>query len=918
MASTIKGITIQIEGKTSGLVKSLQDVETQIKKDDAALKNLDKALELDPSNVDLLAAKEAVLADKTEAVTSKMEILQEVQKDALSDLPDDSQLTASQMAELEAEIATTNAQLEDLSSESSSASSDLADVGESADETGEQVEESAESFEGLGDAAESASEVASTALEGLATAAAAVATAAVAAAAAISTAFVEASTALITATTDTSTLADELLTLSSTTRLSTDTLQELNYAAELLDVDTSTVTGSMTKLLVKIGDAADGSESAAQKFTDLGVNIYDASGNLRSTEDIFWDAIDALGEIENLTERDAASMDLFGRSALELNPLIEAGSDAFADLAEEAHEVGYVMDSETLESFGALDDNIQRLTNIGQAVENSFGEILLPLLTEVSGEAVTLLGDFSGALSGAEGDIDSIGSIIEEFAPQVLSLVETYVPEILSIIQTVISAILPAIVSIAPQLISTVSSLLTTLANSIVSNSESFTTAFSELFGAVANAVLSLLPVIIPIAIGIIETLVNTLLSESNISLIVSCALDLITTLVESLTDSDTLSLLVTAAKTLVLGLINGLSEALPDLALSITEAASEIILALSDPEVLGQLLIGVTNLVEALCVSLVEMAPTITNTILPLLWNIAQSIWVALPDIIEMIFTIGLSYLLAKWSAILGLFGVQFEDIKGFFESFGIDITNLVESIVVNLTTWFGEAWDFVSTWFGNAIEGLGNFVADIIEWVVNLGVDIWNTLTTTATDIIDWATSLGDDLLDSFSAIADDAVNWGADIIQGIIDGISSMISSLTSSVSDVASTISDYLHFSVPKLGPLSDFDESGGDMINEFIKSMNSQRGELENALNSTASLIGADMGSYDLVTQSNINQTVDYSGGLSRIEQALTSQFAGVGGASSGTVVIPVYIGNEHIDTLVVDAMDRYNYATGGH
>ena len=43
MAGTITGIPIQIEGKTSGLTTSLQEVESQIKKDDAALKNLEKA-----------------------------------------------------------------------------------------------------------------------------------------------------------------------------------------------------------------------------------------------------------------------------------------------------------------------------------------------------------------------------------------------------------------------------------------------------------------------------------------------------------------------------------------------------------------------------------------------------------------------------------------------------------------------------------------------------------------------------------------------------------------------------------------------------------------------------------------------------------------------------------------------------------
>ena len=247
MAGTIKGITIQIEGKTSGLTKALQDVENQIKKDDAALKNLDKALQLDPTNVDLLAAREAVLADKTDAVTQKMEILQQVQADALTELPDDAQLSASQMAELSAEIASTEAQLNDLSGAADGASGDVAEVGESAEDTGDSVEESSESFNDFGEAAETAGEVAAAAMDAVVVAVEAVVAAAAAAGAAIGAAFVEATSALVNATMNTSQLADELLTLSSTTGLSTDTLQELNYASELLDVDTATVTGSITK-----------------------------------------------------------------------------------------------------------------------------------------------------------------------------------------------------------------------------------------------------------------------------------------------------------------------------------------------------------------------------------------------------------------------------------------------------------------------------------------------------------------------------------------------------------------------------------------------------------------------------------------------------------------------------------------------
>ena len=67
----------------------------------------------------------------------------------------------------------------------------------------------------------------------------------------------------------------------------------------------------------------------------------------------------------------------------------------------------------------------------------------------------------------------------------------------------------------------------------------------------------------------------------------------------------------------------------------------------------------------------------------------------------------------------------------------------------------------------------------------------------------------------------------------------------------------------------------------------------------------------------IATQSNVTQHVDYSGGLSRIEQAIVA--AGASGAPEGaTWVFPIYIGGEHVDTIVLDAIDRNNYTTGGH
>ena len=154
--------------------------------------------------------------------------------------------------------------------------------------------------------------------------------------------------------------ADEILTLSSKTGLAADTLQELSYMSGLVDVDVSTVAGSLKKLTKNMDSARNGTGSAANAFKTLGVSVTDINGNLRDNEDVFYDTIDALGKIENETERDALAMNIFGKSATDLNPMIEAGADALKGFAEEAHDMGYVLDKDALESLSRVQDEFDR------------------------------------------------------------------------------------------------------------------------------------------------------------------------------------------------------------------------------------------------------------------------------------------------------------------------------------------------------------------------------------------------------------------------------------------------------------------------------------------------------------------------------------------------------------------------------
>ena len=155
--------------------------------------------------------------------------------------------------------------------------------------------------------------------------------------------------------------ADELLTKSAVTGLSTDTLQQWEYASQFVDVSVETMTGSMSKLTRAMAEAQAGNGATAEAFKALGVEVTNADGSLRSTEDVFYDAIDALQGVGNQAERDALTMEIFGRSAQELNPLILQGSDALKELGDEAEKTGYVLDEYQVKKLGEVDDAYQQM-----------------------------------------------------------------------------------------------------------------------------------------------------------------------------------------------------------------------------------------------------------------------------------------------------------------------------------------------------------------------------------------------------------------------------------------------------------------------------------------------------------------------------------------------------------------------------
>ena len=260
--------------------------------------------------------------------------------------------------------------------------------------------------------------------------------------------------ALISMTKESAAYVDNILTMSQTTGQSAEQLQEFSYAAELMDVSMDTLQGSLTKLTNNMQNAINGTGDAKSAFEQLGISLTNADGSMRSANDVFYDTIDALGNVQNATERDALSMDIFGRSAQDLNPLIIQGSDTLRDYAKEAHDVGYVLDNETLGALGAVDDGFQRLQKTQESVKNQMAAEFAPYLTKALEDIRELIQKVGKALVES-GAVDAFGSILESS----VALLEP--------LGSLISAVLPALTAALKPIAETVA-LIADTANVIV------------------------------------------------------------------------------------------------------------------------------------------------------------------------------------------------------------------------------------------------------------------------------------------------------------------------------------------------------------------------------------------------------------------------------------------------------------------
>ena len=347
----IKGITIEIGGDTTKLTDSLKKVDSSLKDTQAKLKDVNKLLKLDPTNVDLLRQKHDLLS---KAVTDTKKRQEELKK-ALEQLKNagDTEKNREQQDALQRELVETTVKLKDLEAQFAKSHPTIEAFSAGAKEVAEKTKK-------------------------------------------ISAAAAGAAAGMIAMAVKSAASADDLMTMSNVTGLTVEELQKLQYASSFIDVSLETMTGSITKLTKNMASGSD-------VFDTLGVSITNADGSMRNATDVWYEAIAALGEVANETERDQLSMELFGKSAMEMAGIVDDGGEALKSLGEEAEATGLIMSEDAVSAAVEFNDQMDKLKNtttqaffkMGSTLATSLMPMMEKLVNAVV-QVVTWFGNLDG------------------------------------------------------------------------------------------------------------------------------------------------------------------------------------------------------------------------------------------------------------------------------------------------------------------------------------------------------------------------------------------------------------------------------------------------------------------------------------------------------------------------------------------
>ena len=940
MAGRIQGITVEIGGDTTKLQTALKGVNTEIRNTQSQLKDVDKLLKLDPGNTELLAQKHRLLGDAVKETKEKLETLKTAAEQAEQALREGA-ITQDQYDGLQREIVETEQKLKSLEEQAKQSGTALQNIAAK----GEKLKTVGDNISNVG-----------TKLLPVTAGVVGLGTAAVKTAADFDSAMSKVAAVSGATGKDLDALRDKAREMGSKTKFSaSEAAEAMNYMA---------MAGWKTE------DMLSGIEGV--------MNLAAASGeDLATTSDIVTDALTAFG----LSAKDSGHFaDILAAASSNANTNVSMMGETFKYCAPIAGALGFSAE-DTAEAIGLMANAGIKGSQAGTALRtimnnlsgdvkicgSSIGEvtvattnadgsmrdlsdILADCRTAFSGlsesekaaAAESLVGKnamsgFLALMNAGEADINKLSSAIDNCDGCAAGMAETMNDNLAGQLTILKSQLQELAISFGEMLMPAI--------RTIVGWIQKFVDWLNSMDEGTRKVIVTI--ALVAAAIGPVLIIVGKVIS----------AIGTIMTIIPKLAG------VINAAKG-VIAAFNAVCAANPYVLIiaAIVALVAAFIYLWNNCEEFRQFWIDLWESIKEIAVAVWEALKEFFTAAWEAIKTTAVTVWNAIKDFftglwegIKNIFTTVVNaistFLTNAWNAIKNTVTTVFNAIKTFFTTIWNGIKSVITTVVTAISTFLSTAWNGIKTAITtvlNAIKsvvttvwnGIKTTITNIVNGIKNAVTTAWNNIKSAVSNA---ANAIKNAVSNAFNAmlngiknvcgniygavksgfdkainfvknLASEAFQWGADFIGGIVNGIKSMIGKVGDAVSSVADKIRSFLHFSVPDEGPLTDYEKWMPDFIGGLAKGIEKSRGMIENAMNGVTSDLTI---TPRVMAASGGYAGAGVSGGdlISGINTALNTALAG--GGAAGDIVIPVYIGGDMIDEIVVTAQQRMNLRSGG-
>lgn len=318
-----------------------------------------------------------------------------------------------------------------------------------------------------------------------------------------------------------------------------------------------------------------------------------------------------------------------------------------------------------------------------------------------------------------------------------------------------------------------------------------------------------------------------------------------------------------------------------------------------------------VVNAISSFLVSMWNSMKAVTTAVWTAISSFFTTIWNGIKNVVTTVVTAVSTYLTTAWNTIRNVLSAALNAIKNVFTTVWNAIKTTITAAVNGIRDTIFSVW--------NGIQRTVSTVVNAIKTAVsNAFSAMWNGVKNTVSGIYNTIRNGFNNAVSYIRGLASSAFQWGADIINGIVNGIRACIGNVVNAVSGVASTIRSYLHFSVPDVGPLTDFESWMPDFMKGLADGIDKSKGMVKDAVSGLAAdmVINPQVRMEQMaVAGDGVVSSADLSSLVGAIREAVFGGNNGFG--QSGDIVIPVYLGGTMLDEVIVNAQQRANLRSGG-